>query len=134
MPLEQCEAMARLIEADLGVQPTVAVVAVRRVPEISGQACRVTWTGSGLQQEDQIQIVDRFFANFLDWQPDFLISMDGPALEVQGFRKDRQLMVMSARWDAPDGMCKSEEIVGTCTVPPERRIWTLEIDGMTTQP
>ncbi|MBM6594357.1 hypothetical protein [Microvirga pudoricolor] len=134
MPEDECQALARLVEADLGVKPAVSAGSVKRAPEIAGRACRVRWKGAGLDKGDQMQIVDRFFAHFLDWQPDFLISASGPNLEIQGFRKDRQLIVMSARWDAPNGTCKADAPGASCQVPATERVWTIDIDGMTSQP
>jgi len=134
MPEDACKAIGQLFSADLGVQPSITLVSVKRAPDIAGRACRVKWTGSGLDREDQVHVVDQFFKNYLDWQPDFMVFRDGPALEVQAFRKAQELIVMSARWAAPNGACKPDESAAACKVPPAQRIWTIEVDGMTTQP
>ncbi|MET0742099.1 MAG: hypothetical protein ABWY78_01890 [Microvirga sp.] len=134
MPEDSCKAIGQLVATDLGVQPSISVVSVKRPPDIAGRACRVKWTGSGLDREDQVHVVDQFFANYLDWQPDFMVFRDGPGLEVQAFRKEQQLIVMSARWTVPNSPCKPDDASAACKIPPKQRVWTIEVDGMTTQP
>lgn len=134
MPEDSCKAIGQRVAADFGVQPSISVVSVKRPPDIAGRACRVKWTGSGLDRADQVHVVDQFFSNYVDWQPDFMVFRDGPALEVQAFRKEQQLIVMSARWTVPNGACKPDDTSAACKVPPAQRVWTIEVDGMTTQP
>jgi hypothetical protein len=134
MPDDQCRNLAALMGEELGIEPTLTMETFKGSPEIKGRSCHLAWAGSGLNHSDQTEVVDRFFARFLDWQPDFLLSTTDAKTEVQGFRKDNQLIVMSARWDAPNGACNPGEAVGSCQLSPEQRLWTIEIDAMMSQP
>jgi hypothetical protein len=128
VPPQRCGEVGQVAANVLNVEVQMVEEAPVEEGPAEGLACLITMNGSGLDWADPMQVVDRFFSRFTDWQPDFALSYAAATIEVQGFRKAGSLILMKAQWNLPENACSA--VGPECLSDPHRRAWSIRIEAM----
>lgn len=96
----------------------------------SGQGCRLTASGTGVQfktQNDAMTILKNSVAN--GWYELNNYEADGPTGTASGFYRDMALMIISVNWEPQAGAaCPTDQPISVCDLKPEQKLFTIELD------
>ena len=126
LPGSECDELSQEMSSVLGVEfsLTKEVSFQDFVTGTSGMGCAMSATGDGNDFENQGIVSQDVTLRLgsLGWSPDMQYAADGPTGTVVGFRKDNQLCLLDASWEASaDAECDPDRPISECELTPEQQ-------------
>ncbi len=125
---ERCNELAALLaELDITFQTTQAPFQ-DQIGGGLGVGCLVSGSGTGMQLPDLSHIAEqvRALMSSQGWQEDGQYTSHGPISSATAFRRGAVLCLFSAMWQpASDADCPPERPLALCTLPPEKKTYTI---------
>ena len=96
----------------------------------TGHGCRLTAVGTGKEFKDPQSVLDELVKSVgLGWTEQISYEANGPTGADTGLTRDMGLMLIAVNWAPAAGVtCPTDQPIASCTLTPEQKAYTVEID------
>jgi putative hemolysin len=133
LPTEVCNGQAQAMSHTLDdLVPTQSEEPLDDpVTNAKGTGCQATVTGTGLEFESPVAVVNALGSMLEDqgWTVDLMLVADGPTGTAAGYRKGDQICMAAAKWEPDESAnCPEDQPVSACQVKPEQQNYTVTLN------
>lgn len=96
----------------------------------SGLGCRLIASGDGNQFSGLQAVMDTLMGSVgAGWDEQMAYEADGPTGTSRAMARDMALMILAVNWAPAEGVaCPNDQPISECSLTPEQKIYTVEID------
>jgi hypothetical protein len=127
-----CQTLQELAAQALGVNFTMEASVPFQDPITgeSGQACRLTTSGTGEFFSSPSDVLSSLVNGFMGFTEAPAYRADGPTGSATAVTRDLALVLISANWaPAPGVQCPSDKPISECDLQPEQQVYTILIQA-----